>query len=403
MSVCVIVTLVAGCGAANESAKTVSEEKVGTQESETTTTEIQEEIASEKEKKRTEVEPVELDRTPVQQLVSNMNAGWNLGNTFDAHGAGNTIDVETYWGNPKTTKEMIDAVAAQGFHTIRIPVTWAEHLGEAPDYQIDPEWMERVNEVVDYALENDMYVMLNTHHEPDYWLVPNPDTQEQVVAEFTAVWKQIAEQFKTYDEHLVFEGMNEVRTKGSEKEWNGGTPEERVVINALNKAFVDTVRSTGGQNETRCLIISTYGNSPSYKALKELEIPQDANIAVAVHMYTPYLFTYAADANQYSIWDGKKKDEIVVTLREIDKYILKQGVPVLVTEFGAENKDNSSEIIKWIDDYLDAMNKYDIPCIWWDNGNYEDKSGERFAIFNRDTCTWYDQAIADELVKKGNN
>ena len=147
-------------------------------------------------------EPFVCDRSAAFELLSNITIGWNLGNTLDAHGAGPTIASEMFWGNPKTSQAMIDAVAAQGFNAIRIPVTFAEHVSKAPDYTVNEMWMDRVQEVVDYAMNAGMYVFLDTHHEPDYWLVPNRDHEEVALAELKAIWKQVAERFRDYSCYL---------------------------------------------------------------------------------------------------------------------------------------------------------------------------------------------------------
>ena len=339
-----------------------------------------------------------IDRSRTFELLSKMNVGWNLGNTLDAHGAGNSLNSETYWGNPKTTKEMVDAIKAQGINTIRIPVTWAEHVGSAPDYTINEEWLDRVQEVVDYAVANDMYIIIDTHHEPDFWLTPKEDKMDDVKAQLGAIWKQVAERFKDYDEKLLFEGMNEPRNKGTAQEWNGGTTAEQALIDELNAVFVDAVRSTGGNNEERVLIICAYGNTANSGALKHLVIPKDPNIAVAVHLYTPYVFTYEASSGNIDTWSGNKTSEIEIAAKMVDKFLIQNGVPAIVTEFGAVNKGNSEEVIKWLGDYMGAMNEYGIKCIWWDNNIY-DKNGEKFGIFDRQNLSWYDQAIADALVQ----
>lgn len=349
---------------------------------------------------QTQTPAPEVDRSGVFELFSQMTVGWNLGNTFDSIGAGNTLSSETYWGNPKTTKDMIDAISEQGINTVRIPVTWAEHVGPAPDYAINEEWLDRVEEVVDYCLEDGMYVILDTHHEPDYWMSLDEKDMENTKAELKAIWTQVAERFQDRDRHLIFEGMNEPRTKGSANEWSGGTGLERVAVNELNGVFIDAVRSVGGNNTDRCLIICTYGNNVSTASLQNLKIYDDSNIAVAVHMYTPYFFTYDAADGGYSEWDGSKKSDITGTLRLLDTFLLKEGVPVIVTEFGAVNKGNTEEVVKWINDYLGAMNEYGIKCVWWDNGNYTN-SGEKFGIFDRRNLTWYSQEIADALVNAG--
>ena len=342
--------------------------------------------------------PEYIDRSAAKAILDKMTTGWNLGNTLDAHGAGNSLSAETYWGNPKTTHEMIDAIAAQGFDSIRIPVTWAEHMGSAPDYIVDEAWMKRVEEVVNYALDNEMHVIINTHHEPSFWLTPSPEQADNVLPRFEALWKQIAEHFRDYDERLVFEGMNEVRTIGSEKEWSGGTEEERKVVDRLNAAFVKTVRATGGNNETRLLIISPYGNSAENDALRYMEIPDDPCIAVALHLYTPYHFTYKNDYMNLTKWDGSRAKDLENILTRANIHFMKKGIPVIITEYGCENKDNPEEVQKWLEHYLKLTEEYNLKCFWWDNNIYN-TSGEKFGIFDRRNLKWYDQALADKIIE----
>ena len=106
----------------------------------------------------------EIKGNTATQLVDKIGTGWNLGNTLDATGNGNSIYSETSWGNPTTTKAMIDAVKAQGFNTVRIPVSWGNHTS-GDNFTIDSEWLARVKEVVNYCIDNDMYVILNIHHD----------------------------------------------------------------------------------------------------------------------------------------------------------------------------------------------------------------------------------------------
>lgn len=369
-----------------------------TKDQESSTQSSSSEIATSESKIEEKKEPFVSDRSAAFELLSNITIGWNLGNTLDAHGAGASPMSETFWGNPKTTQEMMDAIAAQGFNAVRIPVTFAEHVGKAPDYTINAAWLNRVQEVVDYALNAGMYVMLDTHHEPAFWLKPDQAHEEASVAELTAIWTQVAERFRDYDEKLIFEGMNEPRIIGSSAEWSGGTAQEWKVIDHLNQAFIDAVRGTGGNNETRLLVICTYGNNPGYNIIKEFKIPEDNNIAVAVHMYTPYYFTFAGEGGQfYDTWDGSEKSSISSTMKQIEKYFIKNDLPVVVTEFGAVNKGRSEEVIKWATDYLSVMNSYGVKCFWWDNNLYT-SDGENFGIFNRKELSWFDQELADALV-----
>lgn len=414
---CVLISMI-GCG--QNTGNTVEKEEAQVEETAETTEENSnvEEILDEvlEDVEDAEVEEVEVtediqeaeeveneefvaDRAHAFELLSNIKAGWNLGNTFDAWGAGNSVSAETHWGNPQVTKEMIDAVCEQGFNSIRIPITYAEHVSAAPDYIIDQAWLDRIKEVVDYAIANDMYVIIDTHHETDKWLVINSGKDDEMKAELAAIWTQVSEVFKDYDEKLIFEGMNEPRSKGSEKEWQGGTEEERVLVNELNKVFVDTVRATGGNNENRLLVICPYGNSTSMKAIRELEIPDDNNIAVAIHMYTPYVFTYVPNGQtSVEVWNGTLKPDIVNTVKMLNDTFIKNDVPVIITEYGAENKGNEAEIVKWLTDYIEAMNKYDIKCYWWDNGYLGGNNNEKFAIFDRETLTWVMPDVANTLI-----
>ena len=331
-----------------------------------------------------------------KELVKAMNVGWNLGNTLDSHGAGNKVSAETYWGNVKTSQEIIDAVSAQGFNTIRVPVTWAEHLGPAPDYKIDEKWMDRVQEVVDYCINDNMFVILDTHHETDFWMKVDGD-KDALCKELSAIWKQIAERFKDYGDLLIFEGMNEPRTKGSAQEWNGGTYEERKTVDAMNLAFVDAVRSTGGNNSERCLVLCPYGHNSAYSSLTAMTIPEDdGHIIVAVHAYTPYFFTYDA-AGGYSDWDSSKGSDIKTMATNLNTKFILAGIPVIVTEFGSVNKNNTQDVVSWITDYMGYMNQYGIKCVWWDNGLYT-SNGENFGILNRRTLQWFNQDIADALI-----
>lgn len=333
-------------------------------------------------------------KTPAE-FVAEMTVGWNLGNSFDAWG-GSGLEDETHWGNPKTTKEMIDAVHEKGFDCIRIPITWYDHMGPAPDYTVDESWMARVEEVVNYALDDGMYVMINSHHEEE-WRIPDNAHIDAVDEQHRALWLQIAERFKDYDEHLIFEGLNEPRVKGGENEWNGGTKEVRDCVNRLNQSFVDTVRSTGGNNAERLLIVTTVADSPMPDAINDLVIPEDDHIAVAIHAYTPYDFTFVSDAS-IDVWDGSRKSDIDWMFSNLKTRFIDKGIPVLMTEYGAVNKNGNDEAVcAWVNYYLNKAKELGIPCFWWDNNQYT-AGNEFFSIFNRNDLTWCRESVADEIM-----
>lgn len=334
------------------------------------------------------------------ELIAEMGAGWNLGNTFDAEGG------ETGWGNPVTTQEMIDEVYKAGFNTIRIPTTWDGHMGEAPDYTVDPEWLDRVEEVVGYALKNDMYVILNAHHE-DSWVKPQYDGLDNVKAQLSALWTQVAVRFSDYGDHLIFEGLNEPRIKGGQNEWNGGTEEGRDALNQLNDTFIKTVRATGGNNETRTLLITTFAAQSVPVAIENLTVPDDKYVGVSIHAYTPYRFTYDSVGESWNAlyFDDSCAAEIETLFGNLDKTFISKGIPVIITEYGAVTKTidkdwgttNKDEVAKWTSCYVSAAEKYGIPCVWWDNG-YHTSGNELFGIFNRKELSWYCPEIVEAIM-----
>lgn len=337
----------------------------------------------------------------INDVVKDMGRGWNLGNAMDCFGG------ETAWGNPKTTKEMIDAVAKAGFHTLRIPVTWHEQTGPKPEYRIHLSWLNRVKEIVDYGYENDMYVIINMHHENN-WIRPQKEGFELVLDQYTKMWKQIADYFKGYDDHLLFEALNEPRIEFSKDEWTGGSQENRQYVNELENAFVKVVRGTGGNNIYRSLLITTVGAAVTEEAVQGLQVPQDEYVGVSVHPYVPHHFCYANDEiGSLALWDGSLNKDIDEVMERLDRVFISKGVPVVITEYGAVNKSiltdenqtitNEDEVIKWAEYYLESAKKLGIPCIWWDNGFYT-SGDEYFGIFDRIHCTWYTNKLKDKLT-----
>ncbi|MDE6779986.1 MAG: cellulase family glycosylhydrolase [Ruminococcus sp.] len=340
------------------------------------------------------------------EITQDMKIGWNYGNSLDAtkymaDHAG--LETETAWGNPKATQATFDAVKAKGFNTVRLPTTWYQHLDE--NNNIDPEWMARVREVVDYCYKNDMYVILNIHHEE--WINrPDFDTAyEEMSVKLKAVWKQIAEEFKDYDQHLIFEGMNEPRAAGQEYEWwlAPSAPKEKLfeVINKLNQDFVDTVRSVESPyKDTRLLSCPPYCASGSdINMMSALELPNDPYVAASVHAYSPYNFCMGD--GDHSTFSETYATELEGILKNIRKTFIDNNIPVILGEFSASNYNNTEARCEWATTYISLAKSYGFPCVLWDNdarGN-EDQS-EAHDYLNRDTNTWYEDSgqVVDAMM-----
>ncbi len=325
------------------------------------------------------------------EIVEDMRVGWNLGNTLESYDVEKAENAETAWGNPVTTKEMIDWVKSAGFNAVRIPVSWGEHMNESDtEYTIHTDWMNRVKEVVDYALDNDMYVTLNVHHDDYIWLTPTRSAEKSVTEKYVAIWKQICETFKDYDEHLLFEGLNEPRIIGGQDEWTCGTEEEREVINNLLQKFVDTVRASGGKNTTRHLIITSHAASTDKTSVESIKIPDDERIIVSLHHYAPWDFV--GEESNVSQWgSAEEKKALDETFDYLHDKFIKNGTPVIIGEFGTVNKNNTSVRAEYMEYYIESANKRDITCFVWDDGG-------KFKLLNRGRKTWQYPEIINGIM-----
>ena len=312
----------------------------------------------------------------IYEIVDEMKIGWNLGNSLEAAPPENketaTIkEFEENWGNPITTKEMILKVKETGFNTIRIPVTWWKKTDATDNYKIDVEWLKRVKEVVDYVYEEGMYVIINAHHEDD-WLIPVEEDLEERKTIMKNIWTQVAEYFKDYDYHLLFETMNEVRLIGTEFEWNEGTKEAE-----------------------RAIIIPVYGARASDIAIDDLEIPDDdPNIIITIHAYHPYFFCMVP--NETNEWGSEEeKEDLLNLLNAVSSAADRKKRPLVIGEFGTIDKENENCRAEYSKFYVDECKKRNVTCILWDNNRYDTFEWESFGMLDRDTLKWKNKKIID--------
>lgn len=320
--------------------------------------------------------------------VKDMKLGWNLGNTLDALGG------ETKWGNPVTTKEMIDEIRKAGFQTVRIPISWDDRLGDAPDYTIEADFLTRVEQIVDHVLANDMYAIINIHHTYG-WLETRPDKEAEATDIIIKIWEQVARHFERYDDRLIFETLNEPRDGD---EWIGYDRAYQIV-NRFNKAALETIRASGGNNTERLVMIPTYAASANIQAVSALTVPDDDYIAVSIHAYTPYEFSMAHRAEDKKDWgtDAEKR-ELINLFDMLERQFISNGIPVVLGEFATTDKENLSSRIAHAEFYVAAAAERGMPTIWWDNGNFTPYSVDAMGIFNRRTLTWVHPEIVDAMV-----
>ncbi len=347
----------------------------------------------------------DLDKTAI---VEAMGPAWNLGNQLEAV-SGRTPS-ETAWGNPVITQNTFKMVKDAGFTSVRIPISYLGRIGAGPDYQIESSWLERIKEVVDMAMAEGLYAIINMHGDGynsmianGAWLICNAPDDEQpaIKAKYESCWKQIADIFVDYDEHLIFESMNE--------EFDGGysTPNKKYYanINAYNQIFVDTVRQTGGNNAKRWLLFPGWNTDINYTCgdygfeiptdtYRDPSIPADEHrLMISVHYYNPWDFCGEGKTKEWGT------DVEVKTLTDnfdrcYSKFVLK-GYPVVIGEYGAvDGGNNTDSRVKFVNTVCRAARSRGMVPVIWDN-NGHGTGADKFGLFNRQTL----KVTQPEIIK----
>ncbi len=340
------------------------------------------------------------------EITQMMGKGFNFGNTLDATGgSGNDIEAhETSWGNPVINKDMMHSVKEAGFTSVRIPITWMKHIDKDNNYKITDEFMARVKEVVDLAYDEGLFVIINVHHESWVNRKDLGTAYEEVGKELSAVWAQVAEEFAEYDQHLIFEGMNEPRAEGTANEWTGDKSGYDAVA-YLDQLFVEAVRGNGkGHNNERVLMIPGYAASSNPIVLRQIKMPeidgvQVENIAVSVHCYSPYNFCLSDDQVTFDPNKSADTADIKSLMTNLKTLFLNQGIPVVLGECGCTNSnDNNEARLAWFKFFGEITAEYGIPAIVWDNGAGGKSGGECHKYFNRKTGEVLSQDLINAFV-----
>jgi aryl-phospho-beta-D-glucosidase BglC (GH1 family) len=326
-----------------------------------------------------------------QEIVAAMQPGWNLGNTLDAMCCSEGAD-ETAWGNPRVDDTFFDDIKAEGFNSVRIPVSWGNHTGPAPDYSIDPATMERVQEIVDYALESDLYVMINTHHDSWQWItnLADPEQHDAVKAQFDATWTQISDTFKDYPQELTFEPLNEV---GFDEALTPGHETDHELMAELNGSFYEIVRGSGGNNDDRLLVLETLHTSADQVHLDalaaEIEAFDDPMLAATTHNYS--FWPFSVNVAGYPSYNEEVQQMLVDTFQAHVDTFTSKGIPVIIGEYSLldnyDNKVERGEYLKFFEHFGYLARTSGITTMWWDNGTHFDR-------FKRE---WRDQEQFDYI------
>lgn len=330
-------------------------------------------------------------KTTSQVYAEAMAPGWNLGNTFDGFDTGGDKGEES-WGNPKVTKELIHTIKEQGFNSIRMPFTTEMRIGEAPEYKIDEAFLNRYAEVVDWALEEDLYVMINVHHDSWIWAYNIGGDDQAPMEKYIAIWKQLAERFKNYPEKVCFESLNEPF-------FNGEEAQQIEINNKVNETFYDLIRKSGEKNATRMLVLPTLRTNDDqvkcdalYDSIKSLK---DPNIMATFHYYGYWPFSVNIAGT--TTFDEKTRSELESAFNRIYDTFVKNGIGVVCGEYGLLGFDTSLDAIEHGEmlKYFEYINYYaktkDITLMLWDNGQH----------MGRRTYNWSDPALYEIFKTDG--
>lgn len=343
-----------------------------------------------------------------------MKIGWNLGNSLDSIDPSKSdTEVEAAWGNPKVTPALIQAVADAGFGVVRIPVTWIGRFGPAPDYTIRPAFIQRVEEVVNYVLDRGLYAIINLHHDgaegvSGQWIsLVNASGQvdaahdAKVIEQLEKMWTQIAKHFEPYGERLIFESMNEIKV-------GYGQPLQAYLdqVNALNRAFVSTVRATGGNNATRCLVVPGYNTNIEH-TLAGFVAPQDTSpgrLILSVHYYDPWSYAGAATTHTWGAGapgadNWGQEDWVRSVVGKLKTTYVDKGLPVIWGEYGAVHQAGYEQYNRYYVEYVTkAVHDAGMVPIYWDNGS-TGSGEEAFGLFNRANNTVLHPPILEAMMR----
>lgn len=331
------------------------------------------------------------------EILKDITFGYNIGNSLECYisndwmlnmGKGNPSFFETNWGNPIITQELVDSIKSTGINAIRIPVTWHQNLES--DGTLNEAWLKRVKEVVDYVIDGDTYCIINMHHDngTDGWQKASNENFEKNKDKYASMWTQIAEYFEDYDNYLIFEGINEVLDESGN--WSFTSTEALNTVNKYNQLFVDTVRSTGGNNANRCLIADTYAAGVTSNIFGGFVLPEDSAedaLIAEVHSYAPYPFC-SSDYPDITILD---EEAVTSMLANVNKYLVSNNIPTIIGEFGCVDKGNLEQRIAYADLFTKTAASYGIKCFWWDNGG-------DFKMIDRNTNKWITPEVLTALL-----
>jgi len=321
-----------------------------------------------------------VPQNDAMRLVAAMQPGYALGNSLDA------IPEETSWGNPPLSQDLLLKAKSLGYKSVRIPVTWGNHQGAAPDYTVDPAFMARTKQVVDWALADGFYVVLNVHHDSWQWITNMPTDPTGVTARYNATWTQIANEFKDEPNKLILEADNEQQFS------NTTEAEGETLLNQLQTSFFNIVRSSGGQNATRYLMLSSLGDTATQSLddalYAEIQSLHDSHLIASFHYYG--FWPFGVNIAGFNTFDARSQQDLIDAFTLVHNTFIAKGIPVYAGEIGLFNEWTGhhpiehGEVLKYYELLGYQARATGVTLNYWDDGG---------RILNRTTLQPYEPDV----------
>ena len=341
-----------------------------------------------------------------------MGMGYNIANTFDSFSFFTDLELSDEQielnGNIAPTKDTIKKIKKYGFKTIRFPVTWMYFIDD--EGNIKSEWMARVKEVIDIIINEKLYCILNIHNDgyDTNWLIRGMEVKDKYIN----LWNQIANEFKDYNEYLIFESMDAVHFF----DYDEFDYDFKTLLN-LNQAFVDTIRKSGGNNKERLLIIAGANDDLIWTCSSGYKMPVDQSnkLAVSINYLEPNDFVYDSYYEPYNwtsdegltyiygpkiIW-GNSMDyyRIFEDFELMKRSFVDKGIPVIINKVGVltEEKKEIESIREYLYMLFTLSLDYDgVICCLWDTSN---RTFGDMNFYDRTNDIWYDEKLKNNFIQ----
>ena len=336
-------------------------------------------------------------------IVKDMGIGYNLGNTYNCCFISEGDDLKNQqiklWGTVFPTKKIIGKIKKFGFKTIRFQVKYTEEINNSENYL---NWISKIKEIIQWVINKNMYFILSIYHEMEFWEAE----KENGLDKYINIWKEISNELKHFDEHLIFESSNNI--------------DKMENLKNASQSFIDVIRSSRGYNKNRLLIIPQFYTELELTYFNEIDLPEDKEnkIAFSLHFFFPSYIIYPEDYDYESYLTLKTyfdyvykllpiKDwgltfdykEMVYQFQILKELYIDKGIPIIIGEAGIITKYNNDLALarEFLYVFFSLLYNSDgiMACLW----DRAEKDEEIPNYYYRENNKWSDEIIQNNILK----